>query len=196
MCLILSNFVKNLILRNYLIQYKPFLLFLAKFFLTYIVLTVLYQGYLDSFGVVKMDSITKMVAQNTEQVLSLFDKNVSVEENKTELYIKLLYHQQYVARVIEGCNAISVIILFVSFVVAFSGKLKPTLLFIFGGSLLVYVLNVLRIAMLSVLMYHFPNQESILHGVVFPLFIYGVVFVLWGIWVNKYSLYAKNTLQS
>jgi membrane protein CcdC involved in cytochrome C biogenesis len=48
--------------------------------------------------------------------------------------------------------------------------------------------------MLSVLMYHFPGQVSFLHGVLFPLFIYGVVFILWVIWVSKFSLYAKNLL--
>jgi exosortase/archaeosortase family protein len=44
-------------------------------------------------------------------------------------------------------------------------KVKTNITFIFGGSVLVYVLNVMRIAMLSVLMYHFPGQVSFLHGV-------------------------------
>jgi hypothetical protein len=35
---------------------------------------------------------------------------------------------------------------------------------------------------------------SFLHGVLFPLFIYGVVFILWVIWVSKFSLYAKILL--
>jgi exosortase family protein XrtF len=183
-------------LKKYFIAYKPFLLFLTKFFLTFIVLTLLYQEFLDSFEDNKIDSITTSVARNTEQLLDLFPMDVVTEENKEETFIKLIYNHKYVARIIEGCNAISVIILFISFVVSFSGKLKPTLLFIFGGSVMVYILNVLRIAMLSVLMYHFPGQVSFLHGVLFPLFIYGVVFILWIIWVSKFSLYAKNTATS
>ena len=107
----------------------------------------------------------------------------------------MIYNQKYVARIIEGCNAVSVVILFISFVVAFSGKLKPTLLFIFGGSLFVYVLNVVRIAILSVLMFHFPKQEPFLHGVLFPLYIYGVVFILWLIWVRKFSRYASKDIK-
>jgi len=180
-------------LKKYFIRYKPFLLFLTKFFLTFIIFTVLYQGFLGSFEDNKIDSITKLVARNTEQLLGLFHADVSLEENKAETFIKLLYNQKYVARMIEGCNAISIIILFISFVVSFSGKLKPTLLFIFGGNVVIYILNVMRIALLTVLMYHFPKQEPLLHGVLFPLFIYGVVFILWVIWVRKFSLYAKNT---
>jgi exosortase family protein XrtF len=84
-----------------------------------------------------------------------------------------------------------VVILFISFVIAFSGKLKATLFFVFGGSVLIYVLNIVRIVFLTILMFRFPKQGHFLHGVVFPLFIYGVVFILWVIWVNKFSKYAK-----
>jgi hypothetical protein len=44
---------------------------------------------------------------------------------------------------------------------------------------------------LIVLLYHFPEQNHLLHGVLFPALIYGSVFVLWFIWVNKFSKYAK-----
>ena len=168
------------------------MIFLASFFLTYFILTFLYQNYLSNFEGNKIDSITKMVGRNTEQVLLLFTNDSSVQESATHPYMKLFYNQQYVARIIEGCNAISVIVLFISFIVAFSGKLIPTLLYIFGGSLLIYVLNVIRIAALSALIFYFPKQESILHGVIFPLSIYGVVFILWLIWVRKFSKYASK----
>ena len=174
------------------ILYKPFLIFLASFFLTYSILTFLYQNYLNGFEENKTDSITKLVGRNTEQVLLLFANDASVDESSTDPYLKLFYNQKYVARIIEGCNAISVIILFISFVIAFSGKVMPTLLFVFGGSLLIYVLNVIRIAALSALIYYFPRQESLLHEVLFPLYIYGVVFILWLIWVRKFSKYASK----
>ena len=35
-------------------------------------------------------------------------------------------------------------------------------------------------------------DEEVLHGTLFPLFIYGVVFVLWILWVTKYSGYVKK----
>ncbi|WP_348813444.1 exosortase family protein XrtF [Flavobacterium maritimum] len=178
-------------MKKYFIRYKPFLFFLGTFFLVYIALTLLYQGYLNSFVENKMDSITKMVALNTEQLLRLFDAEAKVVEDESGLFFKLFYQQNYLARIIEGCNAVSVIILFISFVVAFSGKLKATLFFVFGGSVLIYVLNIVRIVFLTILMMRFPEQEHFLHGVVFPLFIYGVVFILWVIWVNKFSKYAK-----
>ena len=152
----------------------------------------MYQQYLNGFNENEIDSITRMVSDNTEQVMQLFNDQSFIEESTKHPYMKLFFNTKYVARIVEGCNAISVIVLFISFVVAFSGKLKTTLFFIFGGSLLIYVLNVLRIAALSALIFYFPKQEPFLHGVLFPLYIYGVVFMLWLIWVRNFSRYASK----
>jgi exosortase family protein XrtF len=178
-------------MKKYLVLYKPFLLFLATFFGAYILLTLLYQFFLSSFESHKVDTITRLVAQNTATVFSWFTEWVAMIESNTEPFFTLYYHQKGMLRIVEGCNAISVIILFVSFVLAFSGSLKNTLLFIFGGSLFIYILNILRIVLLTVLLFNFPEQLHLLHGILFPLFIYGVVFIMWVIWVNKFSKYAK-----
>ena len=152
----------------------------------------MYQQYLNGFDENEIDSITRMVSENTEQVMQLFNNQSFIEESATHPYMKLFFNTKYVARIVEGCNAISVIILFISFVLSFSGKLKTTVLFILGGSLLIYILNVLRIAVLSALIFYFPKQEPFLHGVLFPLYIYGVVFMLWLIWVRNFSRYASK----
>lgn len=177
--------------KKYLSTYKPFLLFISIFFGVYIVLTFLYQYFLNGFENGTPDTITRWVAQNTQEIISWFYQLISVEKVPNEPFFIIYFQNQSIARIVEGCNGVSVIILFVSFIAAFSGSLKNTLLFIFSGSLLIYILNVVRIAFLTVLMYNFPNQSHILHGVLFPLIIYGFVFILWVIWVNKFSKYAK-----
>lgn len=193
-CCILYKFEKNQILKKYLILYRPFLLFLAIFITTYVVLTFLYQTYLEGFKANEVDTITKIVGQNTEQLSRLLGLDVSVQYIQAESYVRVYYKKQYMARIVEGCNAISVIILFVSFVVSFLGKLKPMLLFVFFGSLVVYFLNIVRIATFCVLMYYFPEYQHFLHDVVFPLFIYGVVFFLWVLWVIKFSSYVSKAV--
>lgn len=190
--------VKNPILKKYFIVYKPFLLFLGKFLLTYLLLTFVYESYLGQFDANKneTDSFTLLVSNQTEDVLLLFNCDVKTVPNSKEPSEILYYNQKPIARIIEGCNALSVIILFTSFIIAFSGKIKPTVLYIIGGSILIHILNIFRIALLCVLIYYYPKQQHFWHGVAFPLFIYGVVFVLWIIWVNKFSYYAKKTVQS
>lgn len=168
------------------------MLFLVKFFLSYILLTFLYQLYLSQFTVDEIDGVTRLVAENTEQLMSVFKADFQVTSVANEDFLRLIYNGSYVARMIEGCNAISIIILFISFVFSFSGKIKATLLFLLFGSCIVYFLNVIRIAFLCVLMYRFPEKEGLLHGVLFPLFIYGVVFLLWLVWVNKFASDGKR----
>ena len=181
-------------MKKYWIQYKPFLLFLGKFSFTYLVLLLVYQAYLSQYNEQRfeVDYFTKSVAEQTKHVLLLFDGAVMTKLMQTQPSVMIQYHGKNIARIVEGCNALSVIVLFVAFVVAFTGKWKPTLFFILGGSLLIHGMNVLRIAALVVLIYHFPEQEPLLHGVVFPLIIYSSVFILWVIWVNKFSLYATK----
>ncbi len=181
-------------MKNYFSQYKPFLIFLAKFFVVYLFLTFSYQQFLNRYDTkqFEVDCFTKLVAKQSVFVMKWFDSSSKLAPNFLDASVKLYYKNTYISRVVEGCNALSITILFISFVVAFSGKLKPTILFLLGGCLLIHVFNVLRIAFLTVLIFNFPNQKQLLHGVVFPLLIYGIVFGLWIIWVNKFSNYAKK----
>lgn len=178
-------------MKKYLVQFKPFLLFVSIFFLTYIVLTLLYKFYLNSYQANDLDGISMITGANTEQLLQFFNYDVSIQKSIQDPWLKIIINEKYVARITEGCNAVSVMILFVSFVAAFSGKFKKTLLFILFGLISIYILNVVRIALLTVLVFYFPAQNDFLHGVVFPLIIYGYVFLLWIFWINRFSKYAK-----
>jgi exosortase family protein XrtF len=178
-------------LKKYLVQFKPFLLFIGTFFLAYIVLTMLYKFYLESFAVTDVDGITNIVGRNTEQVMQFFNCDIKIQKSLLYPYLEVWYNEKFTIRIVEGCNAVSVIILFASFVIAFSGKFRATLLFIVTGSVLLYFVNVIRIAILTVLLFRFPENGHLLHGVLFPLIIYGLVFILWIFWVNKFSKYAK-----
>lgn len=160
--------------------------------MSYLILTFLYQFYLNSFdsSSLEVDAITEIVSVQTQQTIELFNYNSHLEPHPKQNSNMLFVEGKNVARVVEGCNAISVIILFIAFVIAFKGNWKKTGLFILAGSILIYLLNIIRIALIAIALYHYPQHEHLLHGVIFPLFIYGVVFLLWVIWVNKFSIYA------
>ena len=161
--------------------------------MTYGVLTFFYQLYLNSFDAARFetDGFTKFVAIQTNDALLLFGQDAYTLPHASQPSVKLFLNEKFIARVVEGCNAMSVMILFVAFVIAFKGKWKHTILFVLAGILIIHVLNILRIALLAIALYHYPQYEHVLHGVIFPLFIYGVVFGLWVLWVQKFSLHAK-----
>ena len=183
-------------MKNYFQQYRLFFVFLLKFFGVYVGFTLIYEWYLSQFDnvlVFEVDGFTQTVARQVQWVLNTLNYDCVLLMHEHQASVKLILNQVYVSRVVEGCNALSVMILFAAFVVAFSGKWLQTVGFIVVGTVLIHFLNLLRIAFLSVALYYHPDQEAILHGVVFPLIIYGFVFGLWVIWVNKFSNYAGKT---
>ena len=188
--------LKIRILKNNFSRYKPFFTFLLKFLLFYVVFTFVYKMYLNQYDVAnnQVDFFTEVVAKQTEKLMDIFVENTKSLPHDFEPSIKIFYNDKYVARIIEGCNAISVMILFAAFIFAFSTQWKKTGLYIILGIILIHILNIIRIALLSYALYNYPEYEEILHGTIFPLFIYGVVFLLWILWVTKFSGYAKRNM--
>jgi len=72
------------------------------------------------------DYLTHLVAIQTETLLNAFGYDTQVIPHPDEPSMKVILKGQYLARIIEGCNGVSVVILFISFVVAFSGSVKTT----------------------------------------------------------------------
>ncbi|MDT0559224.1 exosortase family protein XrtF [Ichthyenterobacterium sp. W332] len=177
-----------------LIKYKLVIRFIFTFLAIYFVLTMAYKLYLDfsDGSMYYPDAITNLVARQSQSLLTSFDYRVELLPHSTGAYLKLIVNEKYVAKMVEGCNAMSVIILFVSFMIAFAGKFKPTLFYTISGSILIYAVNLARISFLSAGLYHYPWRREILHNAIFPLIIYGMVFLLWMFWVNRFSNF-KNT---
>ncbi|MGX7667038.1 exosortase family protein XrtF [Flavobacterium pedocola] len=180
-------------MKQLLLQYKPFFIFLLKFFVLYAALSLVYKGYLNQFDekLLEVDGFTEIVAEQSKSVLHFMGKEATVEQSIYEPCMNFIYKGKFVARIIEGCNAVSVMILFASFIFAFSTKWPKTIAYIVLGCVIIHLLNVLRIAFLAMALYGYPEYEHFLHGVLFPLCIYAVVFVLWVLWLQKFSGYEK-----
>ncbi|CDF78135.1 conserved hypothetical protein, exosortase EpsH-related [Formosa agariphila KMM 3901] len=158
-----------------------------------------YKWYLDVSKTThyQPDYITYQVAEQTQVLLNVLGFKSSIALQEGEQWVRLYLNDIYIVRVIEGCNAISVIILFIAFIVAFASTIKKTVMYILAGTVLIYLVNVLRIAIISIGLYYYPESEHLIHGVVFPLIIYGMVFLLWVYWVNNFvKLKKKNAEHS
>ncbi len=181
-------------MKELLVKYKSVIKFILTFLLVYAVLSFSYKLYLDFSDGSKYypDYLTNLVAKQSESLLHTFGYDASIAKHPHEASMKLIINTKFVARVVEGCNSISVIILFIAFMIAFAGKFKTTFLYILAGSVLIYVVNLFRIVILSIGLYHYPWRREELHTVIFPLIIYGMVFLLWMFWVNRFSKLKKK----
>lgn len=175
---------------------KAIIVFLVKFFATYFILFGAYSFYLNKTqqrtGAFVCSPVTTSIAYHVRNTARMLGYEAEIEQHTEELSIKFMLNGNYVSRIIEGCNSVSIIILFLSFIIAFSGSFVNTLLFGLFGSVLIYVVNILRIIALSILYYKYPEYQTILHDLLFPSIIYGLTFVLWVTWVKFFSNLNKN----
>ena len=165
--------------------------FLIRFFVTYFLLLGAYSIYLKSTqqkgDVFSCDPLTKEVAYQTKKLGDVLGYNTYTGQHESELRMKFFVGDVYASNIVEGCNSVSIIILFLTFIIAFTGSLKATIIFGIVGSIIIYVVNLFRILILSLLMYKYPEYQYLLHSLLFPGIIYGTTFILWIIWVNKFS---------
>ena len=176
-------------MRSLFVKYKLVVKFILTFLLVYGGLSFVYKFYLKFSDGSKFypDYLTNLVSRQTVSVLNYLGYYANIVPHPTEPSMKLIINGKYLARIIEGCNSVSIVILFIAFILAFSGKIKQTILYILFGSVLIYVANLFRIVVLCLGLYRFPKYSDVLHNVVFPSIIYGLVFLLWVFWVNRFS---------
>jgi len=164
------------------------------FLFTYALLSIAYKYYLEfspEFCYFP-DYATNLVAQHCDNLINSLGYHSSISPHESEASIKLIIEGKYIARIVEGCNSVSILILFASFIVAFADKIQATFLFIVAGGTLIYTMNLVRIVLITLAIYHYPAHHEILHTIAFPLIIYGMVFLLWVMWVRRFNMIYKR----
>lgn len=173
-------------------DFKPVLSILLRFIIIYVVLLFGYQFYLNSFKEAGLDPFSKMIADQVSYIQNAIHYPTQLYNDVAKEQVWFYVKETYVTRMVEGCNAISVMILFVSFVFAFY-KGSKTFVFVFIGLLILYIINVLRIVGINLLVSDYKEYERLAHDFLFPAVIYGTVVVLWLVWIKFFALKNENT---
>ncbi len=174
-------------------DFKPVLLILGRFLAIYLIPVLLYQFYLNQYSGQGLDPISTWVAKQSGAVQTFLGYATQVIPGKPEHETAWFFIEgKWPTRMVEGCNAISIMILFAAFIFAFY---KGTKTFVFAavGLVLLHIMNVLRIAGLNILIFEKPEYGKIGHDYFFPAIIYGTVVVLWIVWIKFFALKDENS---
>jgi exosortase family protein XrtF len=87
----------------------------------------------------------------------------------------------------DSCDGISLFAVFLIIIACFPGPAKTKLWYIPAGMLIIHTFNVLRITALALIVYYSPSSLDFNHTYTFQVLIYGIMFLLWIRWVNRYS---------
>lgn len=173
-------------------DFKPVLGILLRFIIIYVVLLLAYQFYLNRFQHEGLDPFSRMIAAQVRDIQNYLGYSTRLYDDIKGEQVYFYVNGAYPTRMVEGCNAISVMILFVAFVFAFY-KGKKTFTFVLAGLVLLYVMNVLRITGLNIVVTEYKSYSKVSHDYIFPAVIYGTVVVFWLVWIKFFALKNENS---
>lgn len=173
-------------------DFKEILWVLLRFLGIWLLLFLFYQWYLNQFSG-NIDGFTKIISDQSAFLLNFTGYETVTKDFPSHETVQFYINGKVATRMVEGCNAVSVMIMFLAFVFAFYKGVK-TFYFAFAGIALLCILNLFRIYVLNVIVVDFPALIKSAHDYFFPAIIYGGVVVLWLIWINKFVItHEKNS---
>lgn len=168
-------------------DFLPVLKILLRFVIIYIVFVLLYQFYLNSYENDVVDPFTRWVGVQVAWLQGQFGFPTILIDHLKLHSVLFQTDGKFTTRMVEGCNVISVAILFSAFIFAFYKGTK-TFLYVLSGLLILHILNVSRIAFLNIIYLKYPQYEKVSHDYIFPAVIYGGVILLWLVWIQFFAL--------
>jgi exosortase family protein XrtF len=163
------------------VSQKWLLKIILLFFGLYFILTVFYNFFLslhtpDFFTLITAKQVNLLYHQTG------FDTLYQVLDNPAEIGIRLGEH--WLVKIVEGCNGISVMIVFLSFIWAFPAGITDKIKFSILGLSAIWIVNLIRIYVLGLIYLYRPGWFDISHRVFFPASVYGMVIFLWVLWIR------------
>jgi exosortase family protein XrtF len=104
-----------------------------------------------------------------------------------DTYIFIEPFKRQVVRVGASCNGTELFALFLFFTIAYPGRWKLKIPFVLVGTISIFLVNVLRSYILTLMAYYHSPYYDLFHRYILLFLIYGFVFYLWMIWANKLS---------
>ena len=170
-------------------EFKPVIKFIATFFIVYILLVVIYNQYLSFYHSKNLpDPYSENVAYFSTVLANLFGFSATIENDISQPWTWIFFDGKRTSYINEGCNAVSIMIIFLAFMLAFAKGWKKTTLYIIAGLIVIQIMNILRIFLLNYVFRYYSDYGKPAHDYLFPLIIYGTVFCLWVVWVRYFVM--------
>lgn len=136
--------------------------------------------------------LTNLVAKNSIFILQNIYKDSYFEVQKTPVLnqqdfynVKILKNSKKVIGISDPCNALELIILYISFIFALPQKFSRIFLFSIVGIFLIHILNIARVVTLTYLNIIKNINVDIAHHYVFKVIIYIFIFGGWYLYLNR-----------
>ena len=158
--------------------------FMLKLVLVFLLLENFYSYLLSPYTSID-HSIIQNIKRSTEWLLSFL--NYEVLPDSSLFPYRVGVNDTSGVVIGEPCNGLSLFVLYISFLIVFKGKWWGKLLFILLGTILIHLLNILRVTALALVVKYAPENLEFHHSYTFTLIIYLFIMLLWMIRINVYK---------
>ncbi len=187
----MRNTVKN-ILNG--VNTKYWLRFVVNGIIMFALLILFYAGlrqikYIDDLYVAGLNHFATFLLVSADRFTELFGFEVTTYGKTIRIVDDFKAAGIYLDR---GCMGRNVLLGYAALIAIFPGNFKHKLWYIPMGIIILIAFNVLRISGLAVTAYCCPEYSDINHHFIFKLVAWIIIFLLWIIWFNKFSLKSKT----
>lgn len=164
---------------------NAFFRFLFTAGILYLILYLIYQFVVKGYSTYDQKFIGTII-EASEGILNLFGfKTFKVLQDRDMQVIGI--DGSNGVWVGSNCNAITLFALFAVFIIAYPGHQKSKWWFVTGGIIVIHIINIFRVVALALIANYFPEYLNFNHTYTFTIFVYGFIFLLWMIWVNRFA---------
>lgn len=146
---------------------------------------VLFLNWLDITPV--FDFMTAHLTHVVNWVLRLFGVETTIEGTR------LVHPNGALCGIVWGCSGLKQGFIFVMIILFSKGRLWNRLLYIIAGLTVVYLFNVLRLAILVMLVRDHVEYFDFVHGYLLKYLFYFIIFLMWAIWDYRFSGRSKKS---
>lgn len=125
--------------------------------------------------------ISKVYLKLAYSFLRIFGVDVTADYSCRKLWVT---GSENAIEVVYDCLGVNLFFIFAVFIVAYPGKLKTKLWFIPFGFAVIFLLNAMRMAALTLIVNKYPEQMDLFHHFIFQGIIYIGIFAMWW-WFSK-----------
>lgn len=162
----------------------------ALLIIVYLFYHVLRQfEFIDQIYVEALNKFAQFLLFASKKFTELFGFEVTVYGKTIKIVDGYKAHGVYMDR---GCMGRNVLLAFAGLIAVFPGKTKHKLWYIPMGLTVITFVNILRISGLAITAYCCPEYSDINHYLVFKIVAWIIIFILWMIWFNRFSPFAKK----
>ncbi len=161
--------------------------FVVKAIMLYIAWFLIYELWLHPQGIIDRLMIDNLIS-GSAKILKLMGYTLIPFPPESETIRTIGIDGTHGLWIGDPCNGLTIFALFTGFIVSFPGKIKDKLWFIPLGLISIHILNIIRIVALCILLRYDATSLEFNHTYTFTLIVYSYVFLLWIIWINKFSI--------